>query len=386
MNVLGLFFTRGVSLQQWLESGLYDREVLIYHSHLESNFFSKMYWFTYGSDDAIVAKNLIEDGRLSCKIEVVGCPKWFLIFGRAKSLMYSVLMPIFIYAKASKCSVFKTNQMDGSLPAIICASICGLPLYVRTGYTFSRSIKEVSPKNWLRNALAYINEYVAFRVASISSVTSEFDRGYVEKIYGPKAASSLVIVGNYVNTNLFSPHNSIYKREDRILFVGRLGPQKNLDNAIIACGKTGIGLDIVGSGSELAQLKFIAKKYDANVNWLGIVQNNEMPMLLNKYRFFIIPSLWEGLPKALIEAMSVGMVCIGNNTTGINELIEDGVTGYLMSSPDSKGIADAINRALVGNSSKISQLSCDFIRSKYSLNAISKIEKKIFTKILLAHN
>jgi hypothetical protein len=39
MTVLGVFFTRGVSLRQWVDSGLFDREVLIYHVHLDSEFF-----------------------------------------------------------------------------------------------------------------------------------------------------------------------------------------------------------------------------------------------------------------------------------------------------------------------------------------------------------
>jgi hypothetical protein len=48
MTVLGLFFTRGVSLRQWIDSGLFDREVLIYQHHLSSHQFDEIIWFTYG--------------------------------------------------------------------------------------------------------------------------------------------------------------------------------------------------------------------------------------------------------------------------------------------------------------------------------------------------
>ena len=71
----GRFFTRGVNLKQWVESGLFDREVLIYHAHLNSGLFSRVYWFTYGADDAEVSKELQIAGQLSKGIEVVPCPR-----------------------------------------------------------------------------------------------------------------------------------------------------------------------------------------------------------------------------------------------------------------------------------------------------------------------
>jgi len=148
MTTLGVFFTRGVSLRNWVTAGLFDREVLIYHAHLASGFFSRIYWITYGVDDTSVASELHTEGRLSKDIEVVPCPQWFRFAGRASSTLYSILMPIFVGRMAMRCNVLKTNQMDGSLPALVCAWIWRRPLYIRTGFTLSRIVEKTSPDNW----------------------------------------------------------------------------------------------------------------------------------------------------------------------------------------------------------------------------------------------
>lgn len=382
MTTLGVFFTRGVSLRQWVESGLFDREVLIYNAHLDSEFFSKIYWFTYGDDDESQAKQLHASGRLSRKIEVVECPRWFRFAGRARNALYSLLLPAIAGNQVSQCDVLKTNQMDGSLPALICGWIWRRQLYVRTGFTLSRIVSKTSPGNWLRHSVAYINELLAFRCAGATSVSSRFDMEYVTQRYGNKISARLAIVGNYVDTQLFSPSILDEATENRVLYVGRLSPEKNLDNAIAACASIGIGLDIVGAGGELSRLKEIAAECRAHVRWLGVLPNKQLPDLFQNYRYFILPSLWEGLPKSLIEAMSAGLVCIGNNTTGINEIIEDGVNGYLSTYADAASLAKTLLRALEGDNERISRAGRQFICSEFSLEAIAAKEQAIFTKLI----
>jgi glycosyltransferase involved in cell wall biosynthesis len=378
---LGLFFTRGVSLRQWVESGLFDREVLIYHHHLQSGFFTKMVWFTYGADDAAMAAELSASGRLSPAIEVIACPRWISRAGRAASALYSLVLPLTAWRAARRCQVFKTNQMEGSIPAVICAALWRRPLYVRTGFTLSRVVEKTAPGNPLRRAVAFLTEYLAFRRASAASVSSRFDRDYVVERYRA-GGFRLEVIGNYVDTALFSPSSHGGSGGDRVLFVGRLSPEKNLDNAIRACAAAGLGLDIVGAGAELELLKQIAGESGADVRWLGVVPNKALPELFCAYRYFMLPSLWEGLPKALIEAMAAGLVCIGNNTTGINEIIEDGVTGFLSAAADAATLAETLRRARQADHRAIARAGRDFICRTYSLEAIAAREQALFTAIL----
>jgi glycosyltransferase involved in cell wall biosynthesis len=80
--------------------------------------------------------------------------------------------------------------------------------------------------------------------------------------------------------------------------------------------------------------------------------------------------------------MSAGLVCIGNDTTGINEIIEDSVTGYLSPAADAAALADTLRRALAADHERISRAGREFACSEYSLGAIAAKEQAIFTKVL----
>ena len=85
---------------------------------------------------------------------------------------------------------------------------------------------------------------------------------------------------------------------------------------------------------------------------ISIVQrmnNFELSPIINQAIHFILPSYFEGHPKALLEAMSCGMPCIGTDINGIREDIEHLVTGYLCET-DFKSIADAIDTLMVDES------------------------------------
>lgn len=380
MITLGVFFTRGVSLKKWVETGLFEREVLIYHAHLKTNYFSKIYWFTYGYTDTDIAINLKLSNLLSKQIEIIPCPFWFSWMGRASSLLYSIFLPIFIMRYARLCDVFKTNQMDGALAAILTSRINKKPLYLRTGFTFSLFVEKIYKLNIFRRAYAWLIEKISFTNCSASSVSSMFDKSYILKRYNMHN-NPPYIIGNYVDMESFSPSDLVRNRS-RMIFVGRITKQKNLAEAILATHSAGIGLDIVGDGQDKESLQKLVFKLNANVKWLGVISNQKLPILLKEYRYFFLPSLWEGMPKVLIEAMALGMTCICNNATGINELIEDGVTGYLSNGYKSEELAKAIRRAIDEDNIEIGLAARRFVSKNFSLEAIVNREQEIFNSIM----
>ncbi len=383
MKTLGVFFTRGVSLVKWVEAGIYDREVAIYQRHLDNGTFARILWFTYGEDDQAQAELLILQGRLPAGLTVVPAPPWLRYFGRGASAVYSLVLPFVKARKLRQCDVLKTNQMEGALAAIIAARMYRRPLYIRTGYTLSRIVDALFPQNVIRRGAAWLTEFLAFRLGDKVSVSSRFDLQYVVRRYRLHNHPP-DIVGNFVDTDMFIPHGT--PRKDRITFVGRLSPEKNIGAAIQACAAAGIGLDIVGQGNEFSALQAVAQNCGADVGWVGVVPNSTLPELLDGYRYFILPSLWEGMPKALLEAMSSGLVCIGNATTGISEIIEDGKTGFLSRDNSAAALAEAIQRAKSADHDAIGKAARHFVLEHYSLTAIAAKEGSILSSLLAENN
>lgn len=364
---LALFFTCGISLKTWVDTGLFDREKLIYEEHLNRGHLSRVFWFTYGSGDREIAQKLQFEKRLHPAIHVVPMPKVF-DFKRG-SLVYSFLVP-FLHRKVFRRSdVLKTNQIHGSWTAVLAKCLYHKPLIVRTGYTLSLFAKRLK-KSESRIVIYRMMERLAYKNATCAIVTSKKDEIYILNAYRCPAGK-IVIIPNYVDADLFKPHKN-EKYTNRIIFVGRLNKEKNLFNLISAIAKTDLILDIYGKGELREALEQHAKSEGARVNFMGTVPNNELPDILNRYKYYILPSYFEGMPKTLLEAMACGLVCIGTDVEGVNEVIEDGVNGVLAQGTDVVSLTKAIQN-IERNSQLKSRLghgARQSILSKFSIESV----------------
>jgi glycosyltransferase involved in cell wall biosynthesis len=133
----------------------------------------------------------------------------------------------------------------------------------------------------------------------------------------------------------------------RALFVGNITALKGVDTslkAIKAAKDQGIEvfLDIIGRGPFLDRCKEISRnlQVSANVSFQGFVPFGEG--LFEAYRashVFLLPSLSEGTPKVVVEAMAFGLPIIASRVGGIPDLVEDGETGFLIEPGDYDAVA-----------------------------------------------
>ena len=88
-------------------------------------------------------------------------------------------------------------------------------------------------------------------------------------------------------------------------------------------GRTDIHYYLIGGGSR-DYLEHLAKEYglESQLHFLGKIPHDEVFSVLDTMHVYVQPSLQEGLPRSMVEAMSRGLLCIGANTAAIPELIE----------------------------------------------------------------
>ncbi|WP_421717192.1 glycosyltransferase family 4 protein [Arcobacter arenosus] len=371
--VLTLFFTRGVSLEIWINQGLFDREKLIYEGHLRERNLHKVYWITYGINDKELSEKLKRENKLNKNIEVLQMPK-LLNIPKLGCYIYSFLLPFIYKDILKKSDILKTNQMDGSWSAILAKWIYKKKLIVRTGYTLSIFTKRQKVLKYKQIFIELV-EKLAYRYADKSIVASCKDKRYLINKYKLEE-NQVSVIHNYIDTTLFRPLN--FKRyESKIVFVGRLNEQKNLFNLIEAISKTRLTLDIYGQGELKEELIYFTQKLNANVNFMGVVTNNELPYILNKYKYYIITSHYEGMPKTLLEAMSCGCICIGTNVDGINEIIYDNINGYLIEDISVSSIFDVL-KDLSDKNPIILDNGIKTIHENFSIKSIIIKENNIF--------
>jgi len=355
-KTLALFFTCRVSLKTWHEIGMIEREVAIYNEL--SKYFRRIYFFTYGGDE-----DLEFGGYLADNIVII--PRKCI----SNNLLYSLLIPFIHWKVLKNVDILKTNQMWGSWSAVLVKLVhSGKKLVVRTGYILSINFAKRNPKSkkrWLMKTI----ERIGYKLANRIVTTSQTNFEYVEKNYHPHATH--ILIPNYVETNVFKPTN-IEKVKGSICFVGRLTQEKNLFSLLEALRGLSYSLSIVGSGEQREQLREFASKNQVKAIFFGNIPNHELPEILNRHELFILPSLWEGMPKTLLEAMSCGLPAIGTKINGIREVIEHGRNGILCDA-DSGSIRRAI----------ISLMEKEELKKRVGINARKTIEERFSLEKLL---
>ncbi len=153
---------------------------------------------------------------------------------------------------------------------------------------------------------------------------------------------------------------SAKQREDRLIVsVGRLHPTKGFAHALDAIDRLRrrypyVRLVIVGDGPLTNELAHKVKelKLEANVTFLGTVDNELALELVAQATIFLLPCVIgvdgdrDGIPTALIEAMYLSTPVVSSSISGIPELIDDGINGYLTQPGDAEALAEKLDRLL----------------------------------------
>ena len=188
-------------------------------------------------------------------------------------------------------------------------------IYMAHGFHF---FKGAPLLNWL---LFYPAEKFTSRYTDILVTINNEDYHIAKKHFHAKKTCYIPGVGLDIKVYDYN-HDYADKDEIYLLSVGELIKRKNHEiviKALANCPKN-IHYHICGEGPLRNELLELAKKLNVNLTLEGFHQN--ITEYLNKADIFIFPSLHEGLPKSVMEAMANGLPCIVSNVRGNHDLID----------------------------------------------------------------
>lgn len=147
--------------------------------------------------------------------------------------------------------------------------------------------------------------------------------------------------------------------ERTILFIGRLAEKKGVQYLLPAFSEvskqaSNVRLVIAGDGPMRGELEDQAKELGLTdrVTFPGFVSGDAKWNLLQAADLYVVPSIItksgdaEGLPVSLMEGLAYGKVCIATNESGADDILTDGVDGFLIPQQDSTALANKIIQAL----------------------------------------
>ena len=169
--------------------------------------------------------------------------------------------------------LIKTNQLKGSWSAIILKILTGKPLIVRTGYDLY-SFSKYEKKPLLYRIFTYLLTFLSLNFSNKYVVTSEVDQNILKRNFLFKS-HKLTIQSNWVP---FESIKSEINKRGKVIFVGRLEEQKNIDKIFKIFNGSTFELDVYGEGSLK---KFLEKESLGNINFYGKIPHEQ---LIKKYK------------------------------------------------------------------------------------------------------
>ena len=248
---------------------------------------------------------------------------------------------------------------ENSNPSVLLATWgINIPVYVSD---------RMHPKARLPKHTFWLKKRLYPKAAGIVAQTNlakQVMQGYLKR-------SNIVVIPNPVN---------VIKRKElskktSIVAVGRLEKVKGFEYLIRAFAKIdapGWKLNIVGDGSLMPSLKDLAAQLGVNQEVTFHGHLNDFREQVSEASIYVLPSLKEGFPNALLEAMSVPLPCIVTDFMGANnEIIQDGDNGLIVPVGDADAMAMEIKRLIEHPE----------LREKLAANAVRVREVYAFDKI-----
>jgi glycosyltransferase involved in cell wall biosynthesis len=171
--------------------------------------------------------------------------------------------------------------------------------------------------------------------------------------------------------------------------VGRLTWKKGYEFAIEAAATLrdrvpGIRVDIVGDGPLRAQLEAQVESsgLEKTIRFLG--QRKDVPQLMTTFDCFMLSSVIEGMPNALLEAMALGRPVVTTSAGGSGEVVVDGESGLVVPPHDPHALAAAVERVLRDRTlaERLGEAAIRRVRDNFSLEAMLRGLEALYTSEL----
>jgi glycosyltransferase involved in cell wall biosynthesis len=248
-----------------------------------------------------------------------------------------------------------------------------------------------------RGALGCIARLIERFTIRSSTITIGVSKSLCEKAER-KGARNIVYVPNGVDFDEIALSEEAKKpdlsRRKIILYVGRLHKIKRVDDLIVAFSiliKKGWNalLLIVGDGEESERLRKLVEELnlEGKVVFTGAVKHRIIYRFMRSADVFVLPSIMEGNPRSVLEAMACRVPIVATSVPGIKDLIIDGEDGLLVKPFDPVSLSEAIEKVMVDSefSKKISEKAYGKVLKEFDLKNILKLNLDLMLKVMGKH-
>jgi len=307
------------------------------------------------------------------------------VFKNSRIVWFFLPLLLFVYTakyirRYNLDVVMNANSHKWMLPVALACRLWGKKSIARvTGDLFPRKSESFKRKIWLLYQ-KMIERLSLMCVDHIVCLGNSLKQVVVQRV-GLQGKISVLSQGvDLAKFSISRKGNDFATELNRLIFIGRIEPNKNLYFALEAFKRlreNGYGLlfDICGEGSQRIALEQVYGSIPG-IRFHGEVRHEEIPGVLGKGGILLLPSTFEGNPNSVLEAMASGVFVIASKAGENRFLLGEGERGFLLESVEPEVIKEAITSAL-GNKVFVNEAitkarryieenhSIDMLRDKY---------------------
>lgn len=206
------------------------------------------------------------------------------------------------------------------------------------------SVRNDPDKEYAGRLFRFVGKHILPMADGCVFQTEDAREWFPEKLQKKSA-----IIMNQVSRSFFDEPEAAEKKD--IFSVGRLNSQKNqamLIRAFAGLENCDDRLIIYGEGELRAELEALVKQLQLEGRVLLPGTSENIPRDIKGAKLFVLPSDFEGMPNALLEAMALGLCCIATDCPcgGPRAVIEEGINGRLIGVGDERALRETMQQLL----------------------------------------
>ena len=264
---------------------------------------------------------------------------------------FLALLELWKTFETERPDVVHTHSSKAGILGRLAAALAGVPVIVHTYHGFGFHDRQTP---LVRNLYAILERFCArftTRLVFVSRANAE----YAER-HGLGPASGALVLRSGVKLSDFPASvdaaelkmsAGIGRHKPVVVSIGNLKPQKNAGDFVAAAAKVAAKVPearfvFLGDGPERRTLEARAFALGLEGKLLFLRWRRDGAQWLAASDVFALTSLWEGLPRALVEALRTGLPAVCYATDGVVDVLRDGENGFLVPAGDVDAFADRL--------------------------------------------